>query len=350
MKKNNKKLIIILSVIFALIAIFLISYFVLSTKNNNSLTLEENQWIDSNKKNVIDIALMNDIPVLSYDGEGLVYDYLDYVTDKTSLKFNVISYKLDGNSSYDYKMDIVDIPKETDVVLLEDNLVLITKEGTEYKDISEIENLKLGILATDRAKLSNYFSSKNIELIDYNTYADLKVALKVPITTEAEQQTDILAINVDGIIVPKTVVTKEIIENDYKISFQFNDLNKYYVISINGNTTLNSILNKSYKSWGKNDYEICYNENLLDNYFTFKKVSDVEQKNLKSKSYIYGFVDYGVYNYLNGNEISGLSGLILKDFNQFSGISITYTRYNSLSNLLKDFNSNKVDFMLNISN
>ncbi|MBQ9071949.1 MAG: GGDEF domain-containing protein [Bacilli bacterium] len=349
MKKDKKKLIIILSIIFVLLAIFLVSYFVLSTKNNNSLTLEENQWIDSNKKNVIDIALMNDIPVLSYDGEGLVYDYLDYVTDKLSLKFNVISYKLDGNSSYDYKMDIVDSPKETDIVLLEDNFVLITKEGIEYKDVSEIDNLKLGILAADRTKISTYFLGKNIELVDYNTYADLKGALDSPVDKETEQQTDILAVNVDGIIISKTAVTKEMIENDYKISFQFNDLNKYYVISMNGNTTLRSILNKTYENWEKNNYEDCYNKNLIENYFTFKKVSDVEQKNLKSKSYVYGFIDYGIYNYLNGDKISGLSGLILKDFNQFSGISITYTRYNSINNLLKDFNSNKVDFLLNIS-
>ena len=347
MKKKKKKIIIIFSVIIALIAIFLIGYFILDSRGNNSLTLEENQWVDTNKKNVIDVAIMNDIPILSYDGKGMVYDYLDFVSDELSLDFNIISYKLDGTSSYDYKMDIVDTPKENDIVLLEDNLVLITKTGVEYKDLSEIDNLKLGILATERAKIANYLVGINIELVDYNTYSELKNSISN--NTVVDTTTDVSVPIVDGIIISKASITKEIIESDYKISFEFNDLDKYYVLSMNGNNILNSILNKKYNNWKKDNYETSYNNNLLDNYFSFKKVSDVEQKNLKSKSYVYGFINYGIYSYLEGDKISGLSGLILKDFNKFSGVSITYTRYNSISNLLKDFNDTKVDFMLNIS-
>ena len=37
---------------------------IINSKNNNALTIQENKWIDENKYNVIDVALLNDIPVL----------------------------------------------------------------------------------------------------------------------------------------------------------------------------------------------------------------------------------------------------------------------------------------------
>lgn len=320
MKKKNKKLIIVLVTLAVLLLIGLTVYLVLNFKNENSLTLEENQWIDSNKKNVIDIAVMNDIPVLSYDGKGLVYNFLDYVSDNLSLKFNVISYKLDEISSYDYKIDIVDSPKENDIVLLKDNFVLITKNGVEYNNINEIDNLKIGVLASDKANISSYLNNNNIQYVDYNSYSELKNAISnIESTTDNTQdpnvQVDTTIVPVDGIIISKTIFTKEMIENDYKIAYQFSDLNKYFVLTMNGSNVLNSILNKNYSTWKAEYYDESYNNSLLENYYKFKKLSDVDQKNLKSKSYVYGFINYGIYNYLDGDEISGLSGLILKDFN-----------------------------------
>lgn len=344
MKKDKKKLLITIISVCLVGLIILLIYFMINFKNKNSLTLSENKWIDSNKYNIIDISLMNDVPILSYDGDGLVYEYLDYVTKKHSLKFNVVTYKSDGVSDYEYKMNIVDNTSDNDIVLLKDNMILVTNENTEYRNIDEIDNLKIGILSNDKSTLEKYFSGKNIEFIVYENYSELKNSM-------VENKTNIkedLSVNIDGIIILKTIFTKELIENDYNVSFQFNDLNKYIVLNTNGPTELNSILNKSYNTWSEENYNEIYNTSLLDNYFKFKNISDVDQKTLKSKSYVYGFVNYGVYNYLENNKISGLSGLILKDFNKFSGISITYTQYNSISKLIKDFNNKEVDFILNI--
>ena len=85
MKKNNKKIIIIVISLIAIIGLFGLVYFVMNSRNSNSLSLEENKWIDSNKQNVIDVALINDIPILSYEGEGVVYNYLDYVSKNNHL-------------------------------------------------------------------------------------------------------------------------------------------------------------------------------------------------------------------------------------------------------------------------
>lgn len=340
MKKNKKKIIIIAIITVILIAIFGLIFLVINSRNDNALTLEENKWIDSNKHDVIDVSIINDIPVLSYDGEGLVYNYLNYVTEKHSLEFNVVPSKLDSVTEYDYTMDIVSEPSNNDIILLEDELVLITKDNKVYTDIKDIINLKLGVLASDKDMVSEYFSSSNIEFVEYSSYAELKNAIN--------QSTDESAAN--GIIISKTIITKELVEKDYKISFHFNDLNKYVILKTKGASELNSILSKSFNEWKENDYDKDYNSNLLSHYFKFKNISETEQKKLQSKSYVYGFIEYGIYNNLDNNKISGLNELILKDFNSYSGLSITYTKYNSISKLMKDFNSNEVDFMLNIAN
>lgn len=343
MKKGKRKIIIILlSLILVLISVVLI-YFNFNLKNNNSLTLEENKWIDENKYNVIDVALMNDIPILSYDGQGYVYDYLDYVSESSSLKFNIIAYKLDGNSEYDYKMNIVDKLSENDISLYKDNLVLLTYNDVQYTDIREINNLRIGILSTDREQVNNYLQNGTITYVDYNNYTDLKNAL---ITSKSQQVKD--ENTLDGIIVLRDAALKEIIENDLNIAYNFEDLNKYFVLTINKNNTLKSILNKKYNIWKKNSFDELHNEYLLNNYFKFKNITDLEQKTLKSKNYVFGFINYGIYNYLDGNKLSGLNGVVLKEFNEFSGLSITYTQYNSIKKLLDDFNSNKVDFVFSL--
>lgn len=347
MKKNKKKVIIATIISVLLIFILGLLYFVFNLRNTNSLSLEENKWLDSNKYNVIDIALINDTPVLSYDGKGLVYDYLDFITEEYSLKFNVIPYKLDSTVEYEYKMDIVSNPSDTDIVLLKDNLVLVTTEDRSYTDVEDINNLKVGILSTDKELLINYFNGKNIEFVEYTNYAELKNSL---IESKTNLESNLTNVSVNAIIIPKTIYTKEIIENDFKISFHFNDLNKYFVLNTKGAQELNSILNKGYNTWKESNYTESYDANLLTNYLDFKNIADTDQKKLQSKSYVYGFVDYGIYNYLDKNKISGLSGLILKDFNEFSNLSITYTKYNSMNKLIKDFNSKEVDFLLNIVN
>ena len=342
MKKNKKKVIIVSIVLLILVAIFLAIYSFYNFKNSNSLSLDENKWIDSNKQNVIDVAIINDIPVLSYDGEGIVYNYLDYISQNRSLKFNVIPYKLDSTVEYEYKIDIVSSIKENDIVFLKDNLVLITVNNTKYLDIKDISNLKIGILSSDKEVLNNYFNQNNNQFIEYTNYTELKQSI-----LNAEANVDS---KVDGIVIPKTIFTKEIIEKKYKISYEMNDLSKYFVLTTNGNKELNSILKKDFNTWKSSEYEDSYNSNLLTNYFKFKNIADADQKKLKSKSYVYGFIDYGIYNNLDKNKIDGLNELILKDFNEFSNLSITYTKYNSIGKLLKEFNSKKVDFIFNITN
>lgn len=338
MKKNNKKGILITIVVLVILAIVTILYFTFNFKNKNSLNLDENKWINSNKFNVIDVAVLNDIPALSYEGTGVLYEFLDYVTDKTSLNFNVISYKVSNTNDYNYKMDLVTLPGDNDIVLLKDDFVLVTKNNKVFKSLDEISNLKLGVLSQDIEVVSDYFKEKNVELVEYSDSDKLKAFRDEKGSTSG----------VDGILILKSLFTKELVEDDSNISFEFTDLNEYFVLTTSGAKELNSILHKSYNSWQEDNFSKAYYESLMNFYFKEKNISDGEQKKLKSKSYVYGFINYGIYNNLKGNKISGLSGLVLKNFNEVTGLSITYTRYNSISKLMEDFNSNKVDFVLDI--
>lgn len=346
MKKKKKKILLLLITIIFLVLGVIILGFKITLKNYNTLTLEENKWIDSNKYNVIDIAILNDIPILSYEGEGIVYNYLDYVTKNHSLNFNVVPYKLDSTVDYNYKMSIVDTLLDNQIEILKDNFVLLSVNDMQYMDISEINNLRVGILKEDVERISNYLNNSSITYVEYDNYASLKNSI---ISSKTNLNTETDTTSVDAIIVLKTATVKELIEYELNIAYQFNDLNKYFVFETNGNKNLNSIIKKTFNSWSMKNYYDDYNAELLDNYYKFKKLSDVEQKTLKSKSYVYGFINYGVYNYLDGTKISGLNGIILKDFNQFSGLSLSYTRYNSINKLMRDFNDGKVDFVFNIA-
>jgi len=343
MKKNNKKTIIIVAAILVVLLTVGLILLVFNIKNSNSLTLEENKWIDSNKQNVIDIAIMNDIPILSNNGEGLVYNYLDYVTQEYSLKFNVIPNKLDNVVDYQYNMDLVFDTTENDIVLLEDNLVLVTPDNKVYTDLSDITNLTLGVATADKEVVSNYLLNNNIVLTEYTTYTELKQSM-----TPIANPDGTVSTVVNGIIIPKTIYTQEIIQNSNDISYHFHDLNKYFVLKTNGQKELNSILNKSFNVWKEDEYTTSYNTNLLNSFYSYKNITDTEQKKLHSKSYSYGFIDDGIFNTLDNDKIKGLNELVLKDFNKFSNLSITYIKYNSISKLLKEFNSKKIDFIMNI--
>ena len=345
MKKKKKRIILIPIILVIVVLVSVIVFLNIKMDRSNLLTLEENKWIDENKYNVIDIGLFNDIPLLSYEGEGILYNYLDYITDNHSLKFNVVSYKLDNTIEYNYKMDIVDTVAENQIEILKDNMVFVTADNIQYTNAGEINNLKIGVLSKDKEKIANYLNNSTITYVEYNTHEELKNAI---ITTKTKLSQGDQLVDVNGIITLKTLLMKEMLENDLNVSYHFNDLNKYFVLTTNGISELNSVLKKSYNNWKKDNLEENYNEFLLSSYYRFKNISDVDQKTLKSKNYVYGFINYGIYNYLEGNEISGLNGVILKDFNKFSGISITYIQYNSLVKLINDFNSKKIDFMFDL--
>ena len=343
--KNKRKKLLVFIVLITMIALGVgIGLYLSSRKSNNALTLEETQWIDANKHDVIDIAVINDVPLVSFEGDGLLYDYLNYVKEKTKLEFNIIPYKIDTTIDSNYRLNISTNVNEDDIVIYKDNLVYISIDNKEYKKEEEISNLKIGVVKSEKEELINYFDDRNIEFVEYEDYNKLKEAFK-DAKANIESGTEA---SINGILILKTLYTKELIEKDHKISYNFNNLNRYYVLSILENKEFNGIMLKQYKNWNNKLYKESYNSSLSKIYYKFKNISDVEEKKLKSEKYTYGFINYGVINSIDKKQLRGFNSIILRDFKDFSGLTIDYTKYNSVINLINNFNSGNVDFILDL--
>ena len=82
---KNKKVIIISVIVVALLIIgFLVYNFLTKEDKITTLNLFEKQWIESNKNNVIDMSIIDGIPILSYNGEGIILDFLDSLNKETN--------------------------------------------------------------------------------------------------------------------------------------------------------------------------------------------------------------------------------------------------------------------------
>ena len=342
--KKKTKLIIIVSLIIVFV-FSIIGFLIYKNYDKNSFTVEENKWIDQNKNNLIDLYVLNDIPILNYNGEGLVFNFLTDFEKDVELKFNKISYKIDENIENKSSFKIVDKATKDDILVLRDNYVLITNNNITYNKVNDMNNLKIGILASDEAVIRNYYSdtnyvNQNIQFVNYDNYSSLINSLN----------TDNSGLN--GIIVLKTLYTNNLIEKDkVKIAYQFTNLTKDYVLSIKDNDVLRSIIKKYYDTWSNKNFENKYNEFLLSQYYSKKNIDDIEQKKLQSKKYRYAFIENGIYDNLNNSKLNGINNLVLKKFANFTSISIEYKKYNSIDKLINDFNKEKIDlFFSNNSN
>ena len=59
-------------------------------------------------------------------------------------------------------------------------------------------------------------------------------------------------------------------------------------------------------------------------------------------------MNYGVINSLGKRKLKGFNDVLLKKFGEFSGISLSYTKYNSLDKIIDNYNNGNIDFILNI--
>ena len=105
--KNKKKIIYLIFGIAVLLFISL--YLIINYSEPNILSSADKKWISDNGGKVIDIDIINDIPLYANNGSGVIIDFLEYVTDKTNLEFNKIPY-LSGSTNLNskYRIEVVD--------------------------------------------------------------------------------------------------------------------------------------------------------------------------------------------------------------------------------------------------
>ena len=304
--------------------------FLNSQDKESTLTILEKQWIENNRNKVIDMAALNNVPILNYEGEGVFLEFLDDLEKATSLEFNKVAYNLEDTKTSDYAFKIVDAASKEDILLYEDYYVFLTKEEKLYHRPEDIPQNTVGVLKDDLAKVSNYLPNKNLA---FKSYDDLDKLLKGLEDKE-----------VTALVLPRILYLKEIIDADLNIAYSLTDSTLDYVISLGDNDRLNTILKKYYNKWSKENFELAFAKNLTDDYFSFAKIDEKDKASFRSKQYVYGFVKNTPYDTLMVNSLAGLNYSFMKSFADVADIEITYKEYSNNSLLIDALKTGKIDF------
>ena len=104
----TKKQVIITSITLIVILIlgWVFYYFFLNQDEKSTLTIVEKKWIERNKNNIVDIGIINNIPIFNYDGEGVFFEFIKKIEKDTGLEFNEISYDLGSTETTEYAFKI----------------------------------------------------------------------------------------------------------------------------------------------------------------------------------------------------------------------------------------------------
>ena len=95
--KNKNKLLFIVPIIA--IVIFVVLFLIFNYHESSVLNSVDKEWIQKNNGQLIDIGIINNIPLYSTDGQGVINDYLAYVTEQSTLEFNKNLYESNEISS-----------------------------------------------------------------------------------------------------------------------------------------------------------------------------------------------------------------------------------------------------------
>ncbi len=335
----NKKRIFIAIFIFIILSLIgggCYYYFFLQDKDS-TLTVAEKQWIEENKNNIIDLSLPTNVPIFSYEGEGLFFDFIEDIENSTGLEFNKLSYNLTGEPTSDYAFVRTSKRKNSDILIYQDNYVLITQEPKKYINLEDINVMTVGVLEDNLERANEYLKANGG--ITFTTYKDVNTMLKGLNTNKVE-----------GIILPKTLYIDQIVSNDnLYISYNISEMTEDFILRLGNNKRLNTILNKYYSKWKREKYNNNFNEHFSNNYFSYKEIYENQIVQFRSKRYVYGFVANAPYDALDNGNLIGINSEIIKEFSKLADVEVSFSEYKNLSELINAFNENKIDLFLNTS-
>ena len=335
MKNKNKKRIIIFILLIAIV-LFITLFFIYYYHESSLLDSNDKKWISENGKKVIDIEVFNDISIFGMNGNGVVFDFLNYVTDETELQFNKIPYsKEEGSKNNTYKIEIIDGASKIDsnkLFLYEDNYVAISKKNTKINRISDFEGYTLGVLKRDESNVSYYLkAAKNTKYNSYETYDNLFKAL------DDNEVNFVITSNIESL-------EKTINNSDYYLYYFFTDITKKIVLTLDpNNKELNSIMSKYFNNFIEEYYVDDYNKLLLNYYVSLNNINDKTKTELLSKTYVYGYVENPPYEITNGSKLSGIAAEYINRVKRLTDIDFTYKKYNNINDLNNAINKGEVD-------
>ena len=261
MKKKKTNKILILLTIFVILVVSLVIFILNYTKDGVSLSILEKSWINKNSNNVVDINTYNDVPIYGYNGEGIIFSYLDKFTDLYGIEFNKISYfNSDKLSLRDIAFRILDYNSELskeDILMYEDEYVLVGKKDITFNSLDYLSEVNIGVFNDDLSSVSYYlFDTKNISYSPFDSIDDLVNALNGEV--------------VDYIAIPCVMYSDYILRNNFNIAYHISELNKKYVLTVKGNKTLLSIMRKYNTIYDNDYYNTEYKKQFLNIFFGSK--------------------------------------------------------------------------------
>lgn len=331
--KNKKK--IIYGIIVLAVVLFIGLYFIYHYSEPNILSSKDKKWLSENNKNIVSVDVINDIPLYSYNGEGVVYKFLDYISEQASLEFNKKTYlKENKNLSSKYSFELIDGSSKLNsnqLLFYTDSYVLVSKQDKKINSINELNNMTLGVFQEDSANISYYLSSvDNIKYFNYGKEESLFKALD-----ENE---------VNAIVIPNVIFLNKTIKEDYHINYFFTEITKNLVLTLDSsNDELNTIIKKCYDYWFSNYYVDQYNDLFLDYYIEESGINDKTKADLLSKTYVYGYVENAPYEKEIGNTLEGIAIEYINRIVRLTNIEIKYEKYKDVESLKNAYKNGDVD-------
>ena len=338
--KNRKKIILLIFVIA--VVVFLGLYIIINYTEPNILDSKDKKWIADNGGKVIDIDIINDIPIYSNNGSGIIFDFLEYVKKETNLEFNKIPYlKGSKNANSNYRFEIIDGSSKLSseqLLIYSDSYVAIEKSERKINDLNGFRGQTIGVLTDDHNTVSYYLENvSNATFKNYNNVDDLFKAL------------DDKEISV--IITSHILNLDKTVKDDYYINYFFNNISKNIVLTLDSNNkNLNSIITKIYNSWSNKELKEDYNKTFLGYYLNMRSVSDKSKADLLSKTYIYGYVENYPYEFSMAGHMEGIAIEYIKNIIKLTNIDIKFQQYDDVSKLKEAIDNGKVDIYFDYFN
>ena len=335
--KNRKKIFLFIFVIA--IIVFIALFFIYYYHESSLLDSKDKKWLNENGKKIVDVEVFNDVSIFGKGGNGVVFNFLDYVSKETNLNFNKIAYsKEESTKTKSYRMEIIDGStnlNSNQLFFYEDTYALISKKSERINGIDDISNTTIGVLANDENIISYYL--KSVSNIKYNPYQNFEELFKALDDNE-----------VNYIISPNLLSSDKTLKgNDYYLNYFFTDITKKIVLTLDDNNKeLNNIIKKYYDNWMKEYYVMEYNKLLLNDYMESKNINDKTKTELLSKSYVYGYVENAPYEVTNGSKIKGIAAEYINRVIRLTDIDFTYKKYSTIKELNKAINTGEVDVYL----
>lgn len=331
--KNKKK--IFIGIIILAVALFIGLYFIYHYSEPNILSSKDKKWLSENNKDVISIDVINDIPLYSYNGEGVVYNFLDYITEQAGVEFNKITYLKDNKSlNGRYSFELVDGSSKLNsnqLMFYADSYVLVSKSDKKFNSINELSGMTLGVFKDDSSNVSYYLSSVNdIKYLNYEKEDLLFSSLD--------------SNEVNAIIIPNVMFLDKTIDEDYHINYFFTEITKKLVLTLDSaNENLNQIIKKCYDYYFANSYVNEYNDLFLDYYVSQSGINDKTKADLLSKTYVYGYVENAPFEKEIGNSLEGIAIEYINRIVRLTNIDIKYEKYNDIESLRKAYRNGDID-------